>query len=169
MSDSENYFSDSDKSNNEDQSDTNLSEDELGDTYMDDETRLMIYHAFQNRDPEKETQYQMDISSTPLKKKRERIRKPKVKKGINLFELNQKLEENKPKKWTSKRSQNKKEELGITNEVFKKRCFNPRLPPPNKDTFKKKKETNILSNDVNMFPTLGETYSESPKNKNINV
>jgi len=168
MSDSDNYFSDSDKSNNENPSDTNMSEDELSDSSMDEETRLIIYNTFQNRDPEKETEYLMDISPTSSKKNKEKKKKIKVKKEINLLELNQKLEGT-TKKWISSRFKNKKDDIGITNEFFKRRCFNPRLPQPTKGTFKKKKETNILSSDTNMFPELIKSCLDSQKSKNINV
>ena len=156
MSDSDNYFSDSDKSNKEVQSE-NEEEEELSEYEMDDETRMIIYNAMKRRQDSGKDYYQDEnVCVTPVKKK-ERVRKVKQKKYIDLTEFDKKVEEEKPKKWMSKRLADKKKELGIKDEeprkIIARRTFNPRLPKPNKDTFKKTEEKEVIFTEE-MFPSL---------------
>jgi len=157
MSDSDNYFSDSDKSNKEVQSE-NEEEEELSEYEMDDETRMIIYNAMKRRQDSGKDYYQDEnVCVTPVKKK-ERVRKVKTKNYIDLTQVDNNVVEEKPKKWMSKRLADKKKELGIKEEQPKKtvqrRTFNPRLPKPNKDTFKIKHESEELNFSDEMFPSL---------------
>lgn len=153
MSDSENYFSDTDKSENEEDflpDDGEESEDEG----LDEETRRIIY------DTSRISKFSFeDISTEKTIKKKKKIKKQKEKKHLTLLEFETKLEEEKPKKWKGKRFQDKKEKLGITKSVkLKKRCFNPRLPPPTFETFKSNNPEHVRLdfNNAEMFPTLKE-------------
>jgi len=159
MSDSENYFSDSDKSIQNDKMDDPMYDpdndniDGEDDYEMDEETRLRIYYACLNS-RNTETNYEA-VKTTP-KKKREKNKPPKESSKINLKEFFEKKEEPVVKKWSSSRFKNKKSELGITNDTITKRCFNPRLPIPNQHTFKKSIPNNLKDEPfVDVFPTLG--------------
>lgn len=157
MSDSDNYFSDSDKSNKEVQSE-NEEEEELSEYEMDDETRMIIYNAMKRRAEEDKNFYD-DLNSVekPVKKK-ERIRKVKTKKYIDLIQVDNNVVEEKPKKWMSRRLADKKKELGIKDDNSKRtvqrRTFNPRLPVPTKDTFKRKVDFNEVNITDEEFPSL---------------
>ena len=156
MSDSDNYFSDSDKSNNEVPSE-NEEDEELSEYEMDDDTRMIIYNAMKRQQEEGTLFRDITDLNTPKPKKKDRVRKVKEKRYINLTDVNQVTEEVKPKKWMSKRLADKKKELGIKDEPRPRarRKFNPRLPPPNKDTFKKKEQSVEINMTEEMFPTLG--------------
>ena len=155
MSDSENYFSDSDNSatNEEVQGSVSDEEEELSEYELDEETRAIIYKASLEK---KSTDLSSFCSPKEPKKKKVRERKQKDVKRLNFEEFVSKIEEDKPKKWKSKRSLNKKKELGIEDEqVRRKRTFNPRLPPPTFETFQKKlEEDDSLNNSEENFPSL---------------
>lgn len=151
MSDSDNYFSDTDKSENEEDFLPN-DEEESEDDGFDEETRRIIYDTSRIS----KLSYE-DISTENTIKKKKKIKKQKEKKHLTLLEFESKIEEEKPKRWKGKRFQEKKQKLGITKSVkVKKRCFNPRLPPPTFETFKNKKtdQDKIDVNNDEMFPTL---------------
>ena len=156
MSDSDNYFSDSEKSNNEeDLLENGL--DEMEEYEMDEETLRIIYDSARNRNKESSSfEVQQDSS---IKKKKKKVREVKNK-SLSLFEYQQKVEDEKPKKWKSKRFNEKKEELGIVKITRPiKREFNPRLPIPTYETFRKKGDEyeDIDVNDGEMFPELSPT------------
>lgn len=162
MSDSENYFSDSDNEVPiEENTNTPKSEEyESSDDEMDEETRRIIFnHARLNKDTES-----IFLSSSPVVKKSSKKRKKKETKNKSLRdfieEQERKEEEGKPKKWTSKRFNDKKDKLGLNKEKVVRRKFNPRLPPPNYLTFKKNKDDTQEWNIKEMFPTLGEKTIE---------
>ena len=150
MSDSENYFSDSDKSENNDTLEPRDEEEDSEDEEYDEETRRIIFDTARYQT----TSY--DIPTENVMKKVKKKRKPKEKKHLTLFEYEQKVEEEKPKKWKSKRFADKREKLGLGNKVkVKKRCFNPRLPPPTVDTFRSKdKSEDKIDINSEMFPSL---------------
>ncbi len=158
MSDSDNYFSDSDKSITNDNINDNMNDpynnniDDEDDYDMDEETRLRIYYACLNK-CNNEPKYEA-IADAP-KKRREKNKSSKESSKLTLKDFIEKIEEPKVKKWSSSRFKNKKSELGITNDTDVKRCFNPRLPIPTQYTFKKN-ESNILKNFSlpDVFPTL---------------
>jgi hypothetical protein len=151
MSDSDNYFSDTDKSENEEDFLPN-DEEESEDDGFDEETRRIIYDTSRIS----KLSYE-DISTENTIKKKKKIKKQKEKKHLTLLEFESIIE--KPKRWKGKRFQEKKQKLGITKSVkVKKRCFNPRLPPPTFETFKNEKtdQDKIDVNNDEMFPTLKE-------------
>ena len=117
MSDSDNYFSDTDKSENEEDFLPN-DEEESEDDGFDEETRRIIYDTSRIS----KLSYE-DISTENTIKKKKKIKKQKEKKHLTLLEFESKIEEEKPKRWKGKRFQEKKQKLGITKSVkVKKRC-----------------------------------------------
>ena len=159
MSDSDNYFSDSDNSViEEDKISSEKDEDyESSDNEMDEETRRIIYQSLQNKKDDTINSFYCQEKNVPIKQKKVRERKIKNT-GLSLLDFEKKIEENKPKKWKSKRSQEKKTELGIVNNTkVRKRQFNPRLPPPTFETFKKKETDEPLDMET-AFPSLSDSY-----------
>ena len=83
--------------------------------------------------------------------------KTKTKNTLSLDDFNKKIDEsiiaNKPKKFVSKRADEKRKILGVDDEPIVKRVFNPRKPPYN---FVYKKSHNIITDmfDDSEFPTL---------------
>ncbi len=83
--------------------------------------------------------------------------KTKTKNTLSLDDFNKKIDEtiiaNKPKKFVSKRADEKRKILGVDDEPIVKRVFNPRKPPYN---FVYKKSCNIITDmfDDSEFPTL---------------
>jgi len=161
MSDSENYFSDSDKSidNNEVE---NLEEEEDSEYEMDEETRQIIYNA-SLKNMNKESTFFGD-GVVPKKPKKLKNKKVKEVKYLSFQDFQSKLEDEKPKKWKGKRFQNKKDELGISSQKIIKRRFNPRLPPPTVNTFKKEEEK-----DLDISPTSEEQFPTLDSAKDLNV
>ena len=84
-------------------------------------------------------------------------KKLKTKNTLSLDDFNKKIDEsiiaNKPKKFVSKRADEKRKILGVDDEPIVKRVFNPRKPPYN---FVYKKSHNIITDmfDDSEFPTL---------------
>tara|TARA_B100000424_G_C22902352_1_gene479936 strand:- start:157 stop:663 length:507 start_codon:yes stop_codon:yes gene_type:complete len=150
MSDSENYFSDSDKSENNDTLEPRDEEEVSEDEEYDEETRRIIF------DTSRLQANSYDMSATTIVKKVKKKKKQKEKKHLSLFEYEQKIEEEKPKKWKGKRFADKRDKLGLGSKVkVKKRCFNPRLPPPTCETFKSKdKSEDKIDINSEMFPSL---------------
>jgi hypothetical protein len=97
---------------------------------IDDETRLLILKHI-NR--QKQLLCESDIDN--IKKNKTKIKKQNINKSINIAEFNKELEEkanmNKEKKFISKRADDKRKELGISDTDVQKRSFNPRKPPYN--------------------------------------
>jgi hypothetical protein len=158
MSDSDNYFSDSDKSErNEDKISSDIENDqESSDDEMDKETRQIIYNSLMKKKDNTDSFCRPSTVPT-LKKKKVKERKPKNS-SLSLIEFQKKIDDSKPKKWKSKRSQDKKSDIGMTdNNNIKKRQFNPRLPPPTFNTFKKEIKDHVLTNSDEAFPSLSNT------------
>jgi hypothetical protein len=158
MSDSDNYFSDSDKSIDNNENDTLQQEEEESDYEMDEETRRIIYEASKKN----VDRCFFDGGSVPKKEKKPKKKKEKDVKYLTFDDFQKKLEEEKPKKWKSNRSLNKKEELGIVTRKIIKRRFNPRLPIPTVDTFKRVNGDIDEKEDVNpdsdeQFPSLDKS------------
>ena len=150
MSDSDNYFSDSEKSANDENNEETQSLD--SEYEMDEESLRIIYAAAKkNRNDIYEAKPDESVLSKKLSKKNKKERK---KKNLSLGEFNDEVENSKPKKWSSKRFDDKKKSLGIGNFNISKRCFNPRLPVPNINTFKTKKFQKEYSGDEDDFPEL---------------
>ena len=158
MSDSDNYFSDSDKSLDNNENDTLQQEDEESDYEMDEETRRIIYEASKNS----VDRCFFEGGTVPTKKtKKPKKKKEKDVKYLTFDEFQSSLEETKPKKWKSSRSLSKKEELGIVTRKITKRRFHPRLPIPTVDTFKKfnneDEKDNVNADSEEQFPTLDKS------------
>jgi hypothetical protein len=139
-----NYFSDDDIKH--EQNDTNIiSEDES----MDDETKQIIY---------KNTLKDEDINYKGVKKQKSIIKqnsdkKDKKNKNIMSFSnfvkvMNEEVKMSQPKKFISKRVEDKKK----SQEIIVKRHFNPRFPPLMNDN---SNNVNILNlNDESSFPQI---------------
>lgn len=106
--------------------------DELYPEEMDEEDRAYLYELNQKH-LNKEQNYD-DLVVV----KKEKKKKDKKKKKNKVLDLNSFIENSKPKKWSSSRLKEKKKELNIIPKK-EPRKFNPRLPIPTKDTFKKEK------------------------------
>jgi hypothetical protein len=89
-------------------------------------------------------------NSKPKTEKKDKKSKENKKKII-IFDYS-KVEEDKPKKWVSKRMESRKKDEGKIKEVRRK--FNPRLPPPSKDMFKNKSNENNQNLNIENFPKL---------------
>lgn len=166
MSDSEDYFSDSDNESVKDPiTDTPKSDGyESSDYEMDEETRRIIFNHAKLSDTSSSVFLQSDV--IPKKKSsKKRNKKPDSNKAKSLQqfmeEMEKKKEEGKPKKWSSKRLNEKKNKLGINKEKVVRRKFNPRLPPPTHLTFKKKDVNVEVVLDQHSFPTLGGADTSS--------
>ena len=149
MSDSENYFSDSDKTNNDNDNEIDIDEFGFEENSIDEESLRIIYEANKkNRD--KGTQ----VVDEPIIKKKKKVKERKSKDVMTLTEFLDKDEDTKTKKWISSKLNKKREELGIkVKPKIKKRQFNPRLPVPNQNTFKKEVQADLNYNDEE-FPEL---------------
>ncbi len=157
MSDSDNYFSDSDKSLDNKDDTLQEEEEEESDYEMDEETRRIIHEAsMKNVD-----RCFFEGGDVPKKEKKPKKKKEKDVKYLTFDEFQTKLEETKPKKWKSSRSLSKKEELGIVTRKITKRRFHPRLPIPTVDTFKKfnneDEKDNVNADSEEQFPTLDKS------------
>lgn len=158
------YFSDDEISENDDNNnEINISKDkneelsgyeESEDESMDEETRNIIFNKVSN------INYDLIQYPTTVKTKNKDKSKSKGKdKHISLIDFNKKIEEDAKskitKKFTSKRVNDKKKSLGITEEL-PKRSFNPRLPPYNfvHNVHDRKLEENVNINNTEEFPTL---------------
>lgn len=150
MSDTEeNYFSDSDEEQ------VNEEEEELEDMYEYDyeESRDIIFKSSGTTD---------FTLKDDIKDKKKKNTTNFVDDSITLRQLNKMVEDEKPKKFISKRLQKKKQ------KDEPKRKFNPRFPPPTKDTFSRERERRVNVKDMNNFPELelGES-SQQPQQNNV--
>lgn len=162
MSDSDNYFSDSDKSErDEDEISSDIENDqESSDDEMDEETRQIIYRSLMQKKDNSIESFCRPSDVPVHKKKKVKERKSKNV-GLSLSDFQKKIDESKPKKWKSKRFQDRKNDLGMAdNKQIKKRQFNPRLPPPTYKTFKKEEEEEVLTNSEEAFPSLSDTFKD---------
>ena len=133
---------------------------------MDEETRRIIF-AHSSRNIEKLTNELNQLAQMEKKQKEDKLNMKKEKKQnklekkgktvFNLADFNKKLEEEekakKPKKFTSKRADEKRKQLGLDEDVGPKRSFNPRKPPYNfvKSHDRKEMAPELNPND---FPSL---------------
>jgi len=134
---------------------------------MDQETRRMLFErASSNID--RFTNELNDLTQNTKKLKEEKLNKKLEKKQnklnkngkgtMSIAEFTKKLEDtekaNKPKKFVSRRADEKRKELGIEEVTGSKRAFNPRKPPYNfvKSHNKKLVILDVLNPDE--FPSL---------------
>ena len=112
MSDSDNYFSDTDNEENleEDTNTPNSDEDQLEEYEMDEETRRIVFSHLKSS--ENLDDYFTRNDQVPIKKSKRKKKQNKERKQNSLLEFirleEEKAEANKPKKWSSKRFNDKK-------------------------------------------------------------
>ena len=163
MSDSDNYFSDSDKSIDIKEEKDDPFEDPPEE--MDEETLQIIYEASRNKTFDKKF-YEDNSVIVPKKVKKEKKSKPSN--NMSLKEFTDKLEESKPKKWKGSKFDEKKKKLGLDSKNIYKRCFNPRLPPPNHLTFKKERKKDFSASEED-FPELDKDDNDTESEVYIDV
>ena len=125
---------------------------------MDEETRRIIYEASKNS----VDRCFFEGGTVQKKERKPRKKKEKEVKYLTFDQFQSKVEDSKPKKWKSNRSLSKKEELGIVTRKIVRRRFNPRLPIPTEDTFKKfnkniNEKDEVNANSEEQFPTLDKS------------
>jgi hypothetical protein len=106
---------------------------------------------------------QLDLSTIMKKEKNTKASiintntNTKTKKTLSLVDFNNKIDEviqnSKPKKFVSKRVEEKKVKVE-TNDIVVKRSFEPRLPPYNFVHKHNNYQSKININDTDLFPTL---------------
>lgn len=170
------YFSDDEADVEEEQDDDTMLNNNYGeyeetdeemDEEMDEETRRIIFEST-SRNIDRFTN---DLNELCEKGKKEREDKKKSqqlkketkneKKGkqiFNLVDFNKKVEEdskaNQPKKFISKRADDRRKQLGISSDNNIKRSFNPRKPPYNFVKSHDRKEVVLDLINTNDFPSL---------------
>jgi len=155
------YFSDDDEVELEENTMENLQDEEEyeSDGSMDEETRRIVFQAVTRNMNWDNLTY--NVKKEPVQKKKEETNS-KPKKTKNVFSLSdfvKKLDEDEkakqPKKFVSKRVEDKKKQLGAVEEPNKmKRTFNPRLPPYNFAHKKKEFTETVNLNNAMDFPSL---------------
>ena len=165
------YFSDDEEDNNQTEN-TNYNEDYTDDIKyedgenneddeeeIDEETRRIMYeHAVRKYENEKNNDYSIKHNEKEkLLDEKKDEKKDKKNKKLTLVAFNKKIEQDinarRPKRFISKRADDKKSQLGMQNDNGFKRSFNPRNPPFNfikSNDFVQKPE--ILN--LEEFPTL---------------
>jgi predicted ribonuclease toxin of YeeF-YezG toxin-antitoxin module len=107
-------------------SDSENEEDEImeeSDDSLDEETRRIIYEHVNKHSND----YDMFVKKEEVTKVRKE--KKQKNKSLNIGQLLKQMEGEKPKKFISRRAEDKKKGLGIALDIIRK--FNPRLPPYN--------------------------------------
>ena len=142
------YFSDDDQVIDEPNDAEEYSEEEDS---LDEETRQLIYKsAFKNIDYENVS---VKESTNKTKTKRPDTKGPNK---LSLIDFAKKVDEDeknrKPKRFVSQRREDKKKELGLTNDM-PKRHFNPRMPPYN-FVNRQNKNSKLNLNNTEEFPAL---------------
>jgi hypothetical protein len=152
-----NYFSDEDN----DENDEDNNEDVDSDDSMDIETRQIVYESInRNRNINyNEVTYKTNQEIEVEKKVLSSTNKPI--KNKNIFSLNEFIQKvnidekaKEPKKFVSKRMEEKKKQFGINKEIKPKRSFNPRIPPYNFVHGKKEIQQFINFSNDQEFPSL---------------
>jgi hypothetical protein len=140
-------------------------EDNEEDNEIDEETRRIIFNASsKNIDKlsseldelyKKEKQDKEDKLNKKLEKKQNKIN---GKKTLNFAEFNKKMEEEEkakqPKKFTSKRADEKRKQLGIDEVTGPKRSFNPRKEPFNFVKSNDRRDLTPRLINIDDFPSL---------------
>jgi len=151
------YFSDDEVA---EQDNRDIMDDYPDDEYeIDEETRRIIYENAAKNINRFETTY--DGFGGKQTKKSEKTKSNIDKKSKNVFnlaEFNKKLEDEanakKPKKFVSKRADEKRKQLGIDENSGPKRSFNPKKPPYNFVKSHDKKEIKPEFSNLEEFPSL---------------
>lgn len=137
--------------------------DEESDDSMDDYTRQIIREATIRNLERMENEYKNMERVQKVKKplKTDQPDQPKKNKKqsqvLSLGEFTKKIdaemEASKPKKFVSKRVEDKKKVMGLDNNVVK-RNFNPRLPPYNFVQHNKQNQNSVNIDSKEEFPSL---------------
>ncbi len=156
------YFSDDDVEEQYDEIVESESDDE-----MDDYTRKLIYEASARNLERMEQEFKsFEKGIKNSKPKKEKVEQKQEQKSqtkkqsqvLSLGDFNKKvdaeLEAKKPKKFVSKRVEDKKKLSGIDDSNVPKRQFNPRFPPYNFVHHKNKQSNNVNLNNTDDFPSL---------------
>lgn len=152
----DNYFSDDEKVN---QTNDNLEEGEESDDSLDEETRRIIYQSIsKNMNWENLT---LEVKKEPVKKKLASTDKTekakKTKNVLSLSEFIRKIDSEEkakqPKKFVSKRVEEKRKQFGVSEDTKPRRSFNPRMPPYNFVHGKKEESQSVNFNELD-FPSL---------------
>ena len=122
-------------------------DEEYPEEELDDETRALIFSKSMEIDIDEDI---YGFSKIKTDKKKEK--KNQQKDNMSLKQFIDKLDENKPKKWVSKRAETKRP-LVEKKEKTIERKFNPRLPPY-KSLKKEVKPDKIAEYTESNFPTL---------------
>jgi hypothetical protein len=138
-----------DKSNVQEDEDRILTlDEEFPEEEIDDETRALIFSKTMEMDIDEDIYGFSKEKTNKKKEKKNNIQKE----NMTMKEFIDKLEENKPKKWISKRAETKRP-LVEKKEKIILRKFNPRLPPF-KSLKKEIKSDKIAEYNESNFPTL---------------
>lgn len=122
-------------------------DEEYPEEELDDETRALIFSKSMEIDIDEDI---YGFSKEKNDKKKEKTKKQKD--NMTIKQFIDKLDENKPKKWISKRAETKRP-LIEKKEKIVERKFNPRLPPF-KTLKKEVKPDKIAEYTESNFPTL---------------
>jgi len=122
-------------------------DEEYPEEELDDETRALIFSKSMEIDIDEDI---YGFSKVKTDKKKEKTKKQKD--NMTIKQFIDKLDENKPKKWISKRAETKRP-LIERKEKIVERKFNPRLPPF-KTLKKEVKPDKIAEYTESNFPTL---------------
>jgi hypothetical protein len=122
-------------------------DEEYPEEELDDETRALIFSKSMEIDIDEDI---YGFSKVKTDKKKEKTKKQKD--NMTIKQFIDKLDENKPKKWISKRAETKRP-LIEKKEKIVERKFNPRLPPF-KTLKKEVKPDKIAEYTESNFPTL---------------
>jgi hypothetical protein len=122
-------------------------DEEYPEEELDDETRALIFSKSMEIDIDEDI---YGFSKVKTDKKKEKTKKQKD--NMTIKQFIDKLDENKPKKWISKRAETKRP-LIEKKEKIVERKFNPRLPPF-KSLKKEVKPDKIAEYTESNFPTL---------------
>lgn len=118
-------------------------EDYESDESLDEETRKIVFNTV----AKSFTDFEIE-KTVKVEKPKD---KPKTKSTVSLEEFVKKSDETKPKKFISKRADEKKKSTGV--ELLYKRQFTPRFPPYNQ-VYKKEANSNINIDSSKEFPSL---------------
>jgi hypothetical protein len=143
------YLSDDEKNDNNEEMELTF-EEMYPEEEIDEDTLNLIYNT-------NNSEINFDDFNSPKNKKKDK-KKDKVKETciISLKNLSEKFEEKKVEKWTSKRTEGKRNDskLDDSNKKIIRYKFNPRLEPYNSITKEYKEKQNSIVIDKNNFPSL---------------
>lgn len=131
--------------------------DENGMPIYEEEYDIDIIRMIQEKISNKEYKEYKEYEEP--KKDKEKGKKVKVNKTLNLNDFhafaNKQIEDNKPKKFISKRILEKTSNEPKKQIIINKRCFNPRLVPYfQSEEYQNKKKSNTIDLDLEFFPSL---------------